>query len=206
MYGFSYQGVIQLQAAAAGSSRLQAIAPAQTAADAYTGWHYEGGIPLYAGAISWGLQLAGIAALHDGREGDAARFARLRQEMLALLSCPPAMPDAVADVPWIRDWLNHETYDGYWYEQKIAPAPNVPSLWIGGWYDNFLQGTLQSRVEAGTAVDKHSLIVGPWQHQPWSRSAGAQDFGPDAVSPVDEEQVWVFSPLPERRRGCIHGG
>lgn len=32
MYGFSYQGLVQLQAAAAGSSELAAIAPAQTAA------------------------------------------------------------------------------------------------------------------------------------------------------------------------------
>jgi putative CocE/NonD family hydrolase len=193
MYGFSFQGLVQLQAAVAGAAPLRAIAPAQTAADAYGGWHYEGGIPLYQGNISWGLQLAWITALHDQRDADAARYRRLQTELPALLTMPPLVPEAVADVPWICDWLSHETPDAYWRNQAIAPAPDVPTLWISGWSDSYLQGTLDARA-AATALPhaEQSLIAGPWQHQPWSRSVGNTDFGPEAVSPIDLEQVAFF--------------
>jgi putative CocE/NonD family hydrolase len=208
MYGFSYQGLVQMQAAAGGAAALAAIAPAQTAADFYTGWHYEGGIPLYTGAINWGLQLAGIAAVHDHREADAARFARFRTDTGALMSSPPLIPEAVADVPWIRDWLQHETRDEYWARQAIPPVANVPGLWIAGWYDSFLQGTIDARAATlGEGGAEQSLIVGPWQHQPWSRNVGVKDYGPAAVSPVDDEQVAFFRRYlqdegPDRSTAC----
>ena len=193
MYGFSFQGVVQQQAAAAAAPALKAIAPAQTAGDFYNGWHYEGGIPLYTGAVGWGLQLAYISALHDQRDADAARYKRTQTEMGGLLSLPPLIPASVSDVPWIVDWLTHETCDSYWQEQAIAPAPNVPALWISGWYDSFLQGTLDARAAATVMPGaEQSLIAGPWQHQPWSRNVGARDFGAAAVSPVDFEQVKFF--------------
>src|ERR1700730_2533623 len=119
MYGFSFQGVVQLQAAASGLPALRAIAPAQTAADFYGAWHYEGGIPLDVPTIRWGLQLAWIAALHDERDADARRFRRLQTELPTLISLPPALSEAVDDVPWIRDWLTLETRDAYWQNQAI---------------------------------------------------------------------------------------
>jgi uncharacterized protein len=192
MYGFSYQGLLQLQGAAGCADALQAIAPAQTASDFYRGWHYEGGVPLYGGAISWGLQLAWISAIHDRRQGDAERFARLRAETASLLSSPPAIAAAIQDVPWICDWLTHESFDEYWAQQVIPLSPHVPALWIAGWYDTFLEGTLDARAEAIRGPAEQSLIVGPWQHQPWSRLVGVKDFGPSAVSPVDDEQVAFF--------------
>ncbi len=193
MYGFSFQGIVQLQAAAAKSGPLKAIAPAQTAADYYSGWHFEGGLPLQQGAVGWGLQLAWISAIHDKRDADAARYRRMQTELGPMLTLPPALPAAVSDVPWICDWIKHETYDAYWQDQHIAPAPHVPSLWIAGWWDTFLNGTIKGR-EAAVTPDgaEQSMIAGPWQHQPWSRNVGARDFGPAAVSPVDDEQVRFF--------------
>jgi hypothetical protein len=192
MYGFSFQGAVQLQAAAAAPPALRAIAPAQTTADFYARWHYEGGVPLQMGAVGWGLQLAWIAALHDQRDADALRFRRLQLNLPRLLVMPPALPEEVADVVWIRDWLTHETNDAYWQQQTVLPAPRVPSLWIAGWYDGFLGGTLDSRAAAVADCTEHSLIVGPWQHQPWSRHVGARDFGPQAVSSIDAAQVAFF--------------
>jgi uncharacterized protein len=193
MYGFSFQGMVQLQAAGAGHPALKAIAPAQTSADFYHTWHYENGIPLNASAIGWGLQVAIIAALHDGRDADARRFKRLQMESAAILSMPPALPPEVCDVPWIRDWLSHDTYDPYWQAQAIQPAPHMPTLWIGGWYDAFLNGTLAARSHAMCgATAEQSLIVGPWQHQPWSRYVGVRDFGPSASSAIDDAQLAFF--------------
>lgn len=206
MYGFSYQGVVQLQAAAAGASPLKAIAPAQTAGDFYGGWHYEGGLLLYSGAVGWSMQLAWIAALHDQRDADAARYRSLQADMAPMLATPPAIPEAVADIPWLRDWLSHESFDGYWQAQQIAPAPHVPSLWISGWYDTFLQGTLDAYAETGAGAGaEQSLIAGPWPHQPWSRSTGVKDFGPSAVSAVDDEQVAFFKWYLEAEGGPREG-
>jgi putative CocE/NonD family hydrolase len=193
MYGFSFQGVVQLQAAGAAPSALKAIAPAQTSGDFYHTWHYENGVPLNAAAVGWGLQVAWIAALHDQRDDEARRYRQLQMETGALLSMPPALPPEVCGVSWIRDWLTHETYDAYWRQQAIPPAPQLPTLWIAGWYDGFLGGTLHARAAAACgATAEHSLIAGPWQHQPWSRYVGARDFGAAAASPVDAEQVRFF--------------
>lgn len=41
MYGFSYQGLTQLLAAAEGPPSLRCIAPAQTAGDLHSGWFYQ---------------------------------------------------------------------------------------------------------------------------------------------------------------------
>ncbi len=193
MYGFSFQGLVQLQAAAAGSGPLKAMAPAQTAADAYNGWHYENGVPLYGGNVSWSLQLGWISALHDHRDADAARYRKLQNELGPTISMPPAIPEAASDIPWLVDWLTHETYDDYWRDQSIAPAPAVPSLWVAGWYDSYLQGTLMARDAA--CAEPHaeqSMIAGPWQHQPWASTVGGRNFGPAAASPVDAEQVRFF--------------
>jgi len=43
MYGFSYQGMTQLLAAAEQPEGLQCIAPAMTATDLYHGWFYHNG-------------------------------------------------------------------------------------------------------------------------------------------------------------------
>jgi putative CocE/NonD family hydrolase len=198
MYGFSYQGVVQLQAAACRPPALAAIAPAQTSGDFYGAWHYEGGVPINATAVGWGLQCAWIAAIHDQRDADARRYRQLQMDVGRLLALPPALPEEIRDIPWIRDWLTHETYDVYWQEQAIAGTADLPALWTAGWYDSLLQGTLRARQAATScrgvagAGAEQSLIVGPWQHQPWSRYVGVRDFGPAAISPVDAEHVAFF--------------
>jgi putative CocE/NonD family hydrolase len=206
MYGFSYQGVVQLQAAAVRPPSLAAIAPAQTSGDFYGAWHYEGGIPINATAVGWGLQVAWIAAIHDQRDADARRYKQFQMEIGRLLAMPPALPEEVRDVPWIRDWLTHETPDAYWQEQSIAGAPDLPSLWTAGWYDSLLAGTLRARSKAACRPGaEQSLIAGPWQHQPWSRYVGVRDFGPGAISPIDTEHVAFFKRYLEDGDGIGNG-
>ena len=64
MYGFSYQGMTQLLAAAEQPEGLQCIAPGMTACDLYHGWFYNNGA----------LRLASIArlGLADAEGGHAA--------------------------------------------------------------------------------------------------------------------------------------
>lgn len=66
----------------------------------------------------------------------------------------------------------HPTFDSFWEIYDIAsrfPLINVPCLFIGGWYDCFQQGTLDSFVGRQTlgaegAKGNQRLVVGPWTH------------------------------------------
>lgn len=201
MYGFSFQGAVQLQAASCAPAGLRCIAPAQTALDFYDGWHYEGGVPLYGGIVGWALQLGWISALHDQRDADAMLYRRAAADLDATLALPPLLPEAAANLPWARDWLEHESYDAYWANLASPPAPALPALWTSGWYDTMLGGTMaayRASLEEGGA--EQSLVAGPWVHLPWSRSVGVRDFGPEASSPVDALQVAFF-----RRYLCDEG-
>src|ERR1700681_1419817 len=57
MYGFSYQGMTQLLAAAEQPEGLVCIAPGMTACDLYHGWFYHNGALRLASSLGWGLQM-----------------------------------------------------------------------------------------------------------------------------------------------------
>ncbi len=57
MYGFSYQGMTQLLAAAEQPEGLLCIAPGMTACDLYHGWFYQHGALRLASSLGWGLQM-----------------------------------------------------------------------------------------------------------------------------------------------------
>ena len=57
MYGFSYQGMTQLLAAAEQPEGLVCIAPGMTACDLYHGWFYHHGALRLASTLGWGLQM-----------------------------------------------------------------------------------------------------------------------------------------------------
>jgi putative CocE/NonD family hydrolase len=200
MYGFSYQGAVQLQAAAARPNILACIAPSMTAAGFYHGWHYEGGVPLYGSSLGWALQLAAIRALHDGRDADLESFRAAAANPAALYATAPLLPELLRSESFVRDWFAHECEDGYWQGQQAAPAPDVPGLWSAGWYDTFLDGTLRA-FAAARAPDsaEQSILIGPWQHMPWSRTVGGRDFGEQAWSPLDDVQAAFFD---RHLRGC----
>lgn len=85
-------------------------------------------------------------------------------------------------IGWLTDggfdpdniWLysQHPFYDVHWQRlDSIARASsvNVPAVFFGGWYDVFLQGTIDGFVSRHNdggqgAKGKHKLIIGPWGH------------------------------------------
>ena len=192
MYGFSYQGVVQVQAVQASAPGLQAIAPAQLWLDAFPEWKTEGGVPLAGGVLGWGLQLATGDAL---RSGDAALIARLRGLSVdGLVNATPQDGAPLRHAPYVDDWLSHPLQDEYWRAQRIdvAALPLPPALWIASWYDTFLSGTLSGYRAAAASSSAQSLLIGPWGHLPWTQQVGQLDFGADAASPVDALQLQHF--------------
>ena len=95
------------------------------------------------------------------------------------------------------DWISNPQPGGYW--DRISPQAalagrtgDVAMLHIGGWYDQMLGGTLAGYAAMASSAAPQRLIVGPWGHIPWGRRVGSVDFGPEASSPIDGEQIRWF--------------
>lgn len=199
MYGFSYQGMTQLYAAAKKPPGLRAIAPAMVGYDLYADWAYENGaLPLQVG-LGWALQLAAETAR---LKADQVAYQALRQaaHALPLADAVPACPQVLktcAPDSFFHQWLDHPRPDDYW--QALQPdlrGVDLPMLHIGGWYDPYLRGDLrlyQQMVAQSRAPQ--ALWIGPWGHLPWGRRVGAVDFGPEADSPIDRLQIRWFDQL-----------
>ena len=88
---------------------------------------------------------------------------------------------------WCLDILNHTTYDDYWKQPGYGPRPyydqhaDVPTLYVGGWYDSYTRSTQELFVELSRrqSAPVH-LLMGPWTHGGvGSAVAGDVSFAPD---------------------------
>jgi len=70
----------------------------------------------------------------------------------------------------------HPEYDELWQSldpERVASQVNVPAMFVGGWYDIFCQGTINSFVTVQNKGDKGArgkckLVMGPWAHGTFS--------------------------------------
>jgi len=182
MYGNSYVGATQWQAAKACPPHLAAIAPRVTASNYHDGWTYQGGAFALGFNVSWtlgNLTLANFQSLAARKQIPHERRGQLVQAVDALesvfhslpLKAFPHVQDGLAD--YFSDWLAQPDDDAYWHHLSIEAAHSrmtVPALHIGGWYDIFLGGTLRNylgmRAQGATpeARQGQKLLIGPWQH------------------------------------------
>ena len=210
MYGFSYQGMTQLYAAAAKPPALKAICPAMVGADLFRDWAYEGGAFCLHTNLSLALQMATETAR---LQGDALAYQALYKAFNAIpLHDPiPARPEVLQDFAvdsFYHQWLNHPEPDEYW--EALSPhnrltTVDLPMLHIGGWFDTYLRGTIRFyREVAARSAFPQQLLVGPWVHFPWNRRVGTLDYGPQAVSPADRLQIrWFDEFLKDLETGLL---
>jgi uncharacterized protein len=200
MYGFSYQGNTQLLALSAGAPALKALCPAMVAWDMHADWAYEGGAFRLADNLAWGIQMAAEAArrrqdfiAHQALYA-ASRTLPLDEE----LPTHPRVLRGYARYSHYDDWLGNPLPGPYW--DSISPRAllagkpvDVPMLFVGGWFDQMLTGTLNAfhEIQARSTAPQR-LLVGPWTHMPWGRRVGDVDFGGQAVSRIDAEQIAWF--------------
>ena len=147
MYGFSYQGMTQLLAAAEQPEGSLCIAPGMTAHDLYHGWFYHHGALRLASTLGWGLQML---------KADARRLKlreasdRLEQAWANLAAQTSVLP--FRDHPalhgeglpqYVLDWFDHAEPGEYWTALDVSRKLDrirVPALHVSGWYDTYLQG------------------------------------------------------------------
>lgn len=205
MYGASYVGATQLQAAIGAGEAVTCMCPAVTLASRYDGY-YEGGAFQLAFASYWAMSIVPDIARRKGRadvfRGIAAAMGDPRSSYahLPVRDFPPLRDTGLA--PFFFEWLTHPTHDDYWRDGDIYPLYErikTPALHIGGWYDTFLTGTLRnyrgiSDVGGSGASGRQRLLIGPWIHSPWVRCVGDVDFGPAGESNfVDDLQLRYFN-------------
>lgn len=196
LFGFSYQAYNQFLAASGDCPSLKTMIPAMGPWSVSDSWMFENGALRLKQAVGWGVQITAEAAR---RAGDAGAYAALAAAGLPVGGEVPARPDVLmrhAHLSHFADWIEKRAGDPFWatispsaMADRIA-ARQIPTLMIGGWFDTHFAGILAaSRALAGPRM---RLLVGPWMHFPWTRKAGAVDFGPDAEFDVDRLQVRWF--------------
>ena len=88
---------------------------------------------------------------------------------------------------WLLDILRHARYDDYWKQPGYGPQPyydehaDVPTLYIGGWYDSYTRATVTNFMEmAPRQSEPVHLLMGPWTHAGAGvGEAGDATFEPD---------------------------
>ncbi|HEY1985748.1 MAG TPA: CocE/NonD family hydrolase [Terracidiphilus sp.] len=199
MYGFSYQGMTQLLAAAEQPEGLVCIAPHMTAADLYYGWFYHHGALRLNSTLGWGIQMLREDARRKGaREASSKLEAAWNNIRIQAMYAPYALHPAVADsaLPgYVRNWLSHREPGDYWEGQDISTRYDrirIPALHTAGWFDTYLDGSiagylaLRNHASSEFARKNQYLIAGPWVHIPWGDRAGELLLGNAANLNTDE--------------------
>ncbi len=198
MYGFSYQGMTQLLAAAEQPEGLVCIAPGMTAHDLYHGWFYHNGALRLASSLSWGLQMLKADTrrkhLRDASDKLEQAWANLSAQttVLPFRSHPALHGEGVPQ--YVLDWFDHAEPGEYWTSMDVSSSLDrimVPALHFSGWYDTYLKGSIDGFLalcqSAGSAHARENqyLVAGPWIHIPWGDRVGVADFGEDALLDTD---------------------
>jgi hypothetical protein len=198
MYGFSYQGLTQLLAAAEQPQGLVCIAPGMTACDLYRGWFYRNGALRLSSTLGWGIQMlradAGRRGLRAASDALEAAWSNVRaQANFVPYGEHPAI--GAAGVPeYVRDWLAHDQPGEFWQRLDVSldlAKIAVPALHVSGWFDTYLNGSVDGFLALikGAATEfakRHQyLIAGPWVHIPWGELIGGQNLGAEALLDTD---------------------
>lgn len=197
MYGFSYQGTNQLLAAAAAGPALKALAPAMIGWDIGRDWAYENDAFCLSAGLGWAAQMAAEnARLAGDREAFDVLFVASRDlPLYEPIAARPAYLGRYTRYSHYADWLDHAPGHDYW--RQVSPAAQakgvrLPMLFVGGWYDSHLPGTIAAFKHFAAAAARIRLVIGPWPHFPWTRRVAGTDFGPEAAIDIDTLQVRWF--------------
>jgi uncharacterized protein len=192
MYGFSYQGMTQLLAAAEQPEGLVCIAPAQTACDLYHGWFYHQGALRLGSSLGWGLQMMKADArrrkLREASDGLEKAWADLRsQPLVTPYGLHPQLQHR--GMPgYVQDWFTHPLPGPYWSALDVSQSLKqikVPALHLSGWFDTYLSGSVAGFLALAAQAKNQYLVAGPWVHIPWGDLIGEQNLGPEALLDTD---------------------
>ena len=95
-----------------------------------------------------------------------------------------------------NSFVAHPAYDDYWQARsssRYLPCTRVPTLVVGGWWDQEDEYGALAAYKALEKCDKNNnvfFVMGPWNHGQWggrARRLGALDFGSDTGTYFKQE-------------------
>jgi putative CocE/NonD family hydrolase len=191
--GSSYLGQSQWLAAPHMPDAVKTMVVLIAPVDHYSDIAYRGGVLNLGSMLYWASMMAigeqgRRAAQGKATPADVQRQAAALGNLLQLYETTPLteMPHLQGVSPHFFDWITHPTYDEYWrgIDARQFDQLDKPVLHIGGWYDIFLNGTLQSYIgmrnhaKSDAARQRQKLVIGPWSHGTnWTSSYHEQEFG-----------------------------
>ena len=197
-WGTSWCGWTQTAMAALGPPNLAAMVPNMSGANAYTSAVRQGGA-LELRFIAWAFWHSALntqaslktepyitPALNHGAINFRDWLARmpLRKGQTQLKLVPPYED-------WVLELMTRADYDEYWAHPSLNPSahwhafPDMPVLYVGGWYDSYTRATFENYLGNGAAKrGPIRVLVGPWRHgatTPEQSHAGDVEFGKEAA-------------------------
>jgi putative CocE/NonD family hydrolase len=197
MFGGSYDGNTQFLAAQSRPPALGAIAPTLTWSDPLDGFFARGGA-LELGATAFWLLETGIDDLSRKGTDDSERIVedwdRLGAEGywdLPAENLPAVRRHAM---PGLQLLSSKDQPKAAKTAQVEHDQIDVPTFHTAGWYDVFLQGSLDNYQELARRGRESRLIVGPWSHVGFADPFGERVLGFAAMRdgvPVHHGRSWA---------------
>ncbi|MGC8488153.1 MAG: CocE/NonD family hydrolase [Clostridia bacterium] len=195
MFGASYFGMTQWQAAVERPPHLRALVPAITWGNFFRGAFRRGG------ALEWGLWAGWLMAAiapealmrmhHDNPMDLVTAGWRLAEDLDTMddrgyWTLPlKDFPSLRGVVPSFYTQLELRVDDPFWERLNVArlwPSIELPTFFLGGWFDVFLGDTLRAyetfRGRGGPYGPR--LLIGPWTHGAFGSLMGDLNFGVSA--------------------------
>ncbi len=201
--GGSYVGHNQWQTMSQHSPHLIAAFPSLASTNIYANWITMGGAFRLSFNYGWGVvRMPNRIMLPQYWHTESFTPEELKYENI-LFHLPLKTGDlksAGSEVQHYRDWIQHESYDSYWKaisDELRFETYTVPVHTLGGWFDIFIQGTINGYVgmkNKAANADARKLtrmIIGPWGHGA-SQSYGGVDFTPSAFIDQFELELRFF--------------
>ncbi|MBJ7345419.1 MAG: CocE/NonD family hydrolase, partial [Gemmataceae bacterium] len=192
MWGSSYVGATQWQAAAEKPPGLVTISPTATWSSFYRNLYLGGAVRLsliakWAGGNSTKPENAKVTD-----QWDAALMHLPLSEMDTKIGWP---------IPWLTAMLTHNKPDGFWNRLNLTNQItdlDLSVLHVVGYYDFFSRESvdnfmiMQKKASKTITRKQQQLILGPWDHGTIGKNkVGDIDFGPNAIwDPVEANLDW----------------
>ncbi len=177
--GISYRGWLAALAGVGAHPALKAISPQAPVADVWLGDDF-----FHQGAFrqTQGVAIAAFLETDQGlspSDDDQFAFYRRFPTLDSL-----ARATGVGATPSWTGFVAHPAYDAYWQEralQNVLTKPEVPTLFVGGWWDeeDILGAPLAYHtVEKADTGGLSRIVLGPWSHGGWAQPSG------DSIGPI----------------------
>ncbi|MCX6224940.1 MAG: CocE/NonD family hydrolase [Bacteroidia bacterium] len=151
-WGASYVGYTQWAIA----DSLNFLSPLLTGARLYD-FVYPDGLFSLQTAFTWGF-------LNASKDQNKITPEKLAAGIMVL---PISVADdsTIRDIPFVNDWIAHETFDSYWQQMNFRGLAKAPVISAAGWYDIFLKTQIEDfQALEALGHNDNRLIIGPWCH------------------------------------------